>query len=296
MNNARILKNLLVGLLGCFTLPLTAHAITIDGGASPESVFRYGSDVFVSNVGSKLEPTTKDGDGFIGRIQLGNTLQKDIFAGNVPLNAPKGMGVYKDVLYVADIDRIVGIDLAAQRQVYEYSFIGYRVGFLNDVVIADSGLLYVSATDTGAIYSIDLKKGDVHPNIIKLPLTQLPGPNGLCLDAAQQRLFIGSFGVDKIPGELGVVDLSNNSYITVPGVHGMFDGIGLLDEKTLLVSDWVKLEKGAGVLKSVDIASGKVTILRQGLSGPADFLILNEHEYALPNMMNGSVLIEKLNR
>ncbi|HNA30950.1 MAG TPA: hypothetical protein PK437_12920, partial [Thiobacillaceae bacterium] len=37
---------------------------TIPGFSSPESVVAVGKDVFVSNLGVKLEPMEKDGDGF----------------------------------------------------------------------------------------------------------------------------------------------------------------------------------------------------------------------------------------
>lgn len=294
MSGIWVLKKLAVGVLACAALPLMAHASIVEGSASPESLLRYGSDILVANVGVKLEPTAKDGDGFIGRFQQGKVLEKDIFAGKVLLNAPKGMGVYKDVLYVADIDRIVGIDLNAKQQVLELSFAEQGVGFLNDVAISDAGMLYVSATDKGLIYSIDLAKGGAKPAIVPLPIAPLPGPNGLSFDKQQQRLIVASFGTDKAPGELGVVDLRSNSYAAVPGVHGLFDGIGLLSEHSVLVSDWGKFEKGAGALKQVDLASGKVTVVRQGLSGPADFVMLSEDEYALPNMMDGSIVFENL--
>jgi len=294
MSGAWVLKKLAIGVLACAALPLMGHASILEGSASPESLLRYGSDILVANVGAKLEPTAKDGNGFIGRFQQGKALEKDIFAGKVLLNAPKGMGVYKDVLYVADIDRIVGIDLKAKQQVLELSFAEQGVGFLNDVAITDVGVLYVSATDKGLIYSIDLARGGAKPTIAQLPIAPLPGPNGLFFDAQKQRLIVASFGTDKTSGELGIVDLRNNSYSAVPGVHGLFDGISLLGEQTVLTSDWGKFEKGAGELKQVDLISGKVTVVRQGLSGPADFVMLSEEEYALPNMMDGSIVVENL--
>ncbi|WP_137888849.1 hypothetical protein [Pseudomonas sp. 2FE] len=294
MSGALVLKKLAIGVLAWAALPLVGHASILEGSASPESVLRYGDDLLVANVGAKLEPTAKDGNGFIGRFQQGKVLEKDIFAGKVMLNAPKGMGIYKDVLYVADIDRIVGIDLKAKQQVLELSFAEQGAGFLNDVVITDAGVLYISATDKGAIYSVDLAKGDAKPAIAKLPIAPLPGPNGLFFDAQKQRLIVASFGVNKTPGELGIVDLRNNSYSVVPGVHGLFDGVSLLNEQTLLTSDWGKFERGAGELKQVDLVSGKVTVVRQGLSGPADFVMLGEGEYALPNMMDGSIVVENL--
>ena len=135
---------------------------------------------------------------------------KDILEGRVRLVAPKGMGFYQGVLYVADIDRLVGIDLTRKGQVWQVSFAEKGVGFLNDVAISDAGMLYVSATDAGKMFTVDLTADQFA--IASLPLPTLPGPNGLYFDAAKRRLIAASFGTDT---QLGVVDLVNR-----PGFRG----------------------------------------------------------------------------
>ena len=146
-----------------------------------------------------------------------------------------------------------------------------------------------SATDVGTIFVVDLTAAQ--PSISSLPLPAWPGPNGLLFDAAKGRLIVASFGTKTQPGELGVVNLANNNYTAVPGVKGLFDGVALLDEQTVLVSDWVKFEPGAGELKRVDLGTGEISMVRRGLSGPADFALCGNGEYILPNMMGGSILI-----
>lgn len=291
MASSCFFKRRVIGLLIAVIIPLASEAGIIKVGGTPESILCHGDSLLVSSVGAKLDPTAKDGDGYISLVSRSGKVIKDMFGGKIRLDAPKGMGVYKGVLYVADIDRLVGIDLTRKQQVWELFFVGKGVGFLNDVAISDVGMLYVSATDAGIIFIVDLTAAQ--PSISSLPLPVLPGPNGLRFDAAQQRLIVASFGANTRPGELGVVDLSNNSYAAIPDVKGQFDGIALLDEQTVLVSDWVKFEAGAGELKRVDLGTGKVTVVRRSLSGPADFTLCGNGEYVLPNMMDGSILIER---
>jgi hypothetical protein len=290
MDYGRIFNKKMIALLVAAALPLAAQANQSEVGGAPESVLRHGDALLVANVGAKLEPSAKDGDGYISLVRPGAETVKDMFEGKVRLDAPKGMGIHKGVLYVADIDRLVGIDLTRKEQVLELSFKEKGVGFLNDVAISDSGVLYVSATDAGSIFTVDLAADK--PSIASLPVPALPGPNGLYFDATKRRLIVASFGTDKAPGELGVVDLGNNSYTAVPGVNGLFDGIALLDEQTVLTSDWAKFEPGAGVLKRVNLSTGEVSVVRRDLSGPADFTLWADGEFALPNMMGGSILIE----
>lgn len=286
----RIFKRRVLGLVIAVAVPLISEASVVEVGGAPESVVCYGDALLVSNVGAKLEPTAKDGDGHITMMRLGGGVIGDIFAGKVRLDAPKGMGIYKGVLYVADIDRLVGIDLVRKQQVWELSFVGKGVGFLNDVAISDAGMLYVSATDAGTIFVVDLNAPK--SSISSLPLPALPGPNGLYFDSAMQRLIVASFGTKTQPGELGVVNMANNSYAAIPGVKGLFDGVALLDGQAILVSDWVKFESGAGELKRVDLSTGEISIVRRGLSGPADFSLCGNGEYTLPNMMGASILID----
>ena len=80
--------------------------------AFPESVIRYRDFYLVSNVGMKLNTET-DGDGFITKIDLNGQVLDSRFlpTGKEILHAPKGMAILDTVLYVTDIDRVIGFDL-----------------------------------------------------------------------------------------------------------------------------------------------------------------------------------------
>lgn len=292
MDYLNALKKRMAMTLVAAAIPAVAQAEIVNGFSSPESVLAMGDQYLVANVGEKLEPTGQDGDGYISLVGPGKERKRDMFEGNVRLDAPKGMGVYQGILYVADIDRLVGIDLQTGVQVRELSFAAKGVGFLNDVAISEAGTMYVSATDTGEIFRVNLNSGDLvgHP----LPVGPLPGPNGLYVDESRQRLIVASFGTDELPGELGVLSLENNEYRSVAGVNGLFDGVGLVDEHTVLVSDWGKFEPGAGELKKVDLNSGAVVVVHREASGPADFAMVDDARYVLPNMLDGTLTIGNL--
>lgn len=292
MDNKSLFKKRMALFVMAAALPAMGQAETMNGFNSPESVLVMGDHYLVANVGEKLDPTARDGDGYISRVGPGEERKRDLFDGTIRLDAPKGMGVYDGVLYVADIDRLVGIDLRQGTQVEELSFAARGVGFLNDVAISEAGTLYVSATDTGAIFRVNLNSGDVVAD--SMPVAPLPGPNGLYVDEPRQRLIVTSFGTDELPGELGVLSLETNEYRAIAGVNGLFDGVGMLDGNTAVVSDWGKVEPGAGELKKVDLNSGVVEVVLREASGPADFALLDDGRYVLPNMLEGTLMIGSL--
>src|SRR4051812_22417171 len=76
----------------------------LTGFKNPESVIVHKDHLFVSNTGEKLDPTTKDGDGYISMLNRkdGKMIEEKFISG---LNSPKGMYVKRNVLYVTDIDK-----------------------------------------------------------------------------------------------------------------------------------------------------------------------------------------------
>src|SRR6187455_2626537 len=75
----------------------------------PESVYfdKAGKVLYVSNIDG--EPWGKDGKGSIGKLGLdGKVLAVDWISG---LEAPKGMALQGNLLYVADLEQVVVIDV-----------------------------------------------------------------------------------------------------------------------------------------------------------------------------------------
>src|SRR5690606_14202619 len=82
--------------------------------------------IYVSNINGNH--SEKDGNGFISRMEADGTIsQLQWVAG---LNAPKGMAIMGDKLYVTDIDELVEINIADSSIANKYPVEGAT--FLND--------------------------------------------------------------------------------------------------------------------------------------------------------------------
>lgn len=263
----------------------------IAGFASPESVVVAGDVVFVSNVGEKLAPFAKDGDGFISRLDRQGNVRE--LKWKVGLNAPKGMIAYNGVLYVADIDRVLGWRLSDGRQVFELDLAATGVRFLNAFAAASGHRLLLSATDQNKVYVIHTRQ----PRYEEVRFDTPPrGPNGLKLDG--QVLTVAEWGSDERPnGRLRQYRLVGNQAkelrtfeITPPGY---FDGVVSLGGQRYLVSNWVRFEP-AGLLHWVDARTGQVTQVRApAMAGPAD-LALDGTDLWVPAMLEGKLYRLKL--
>ncbi|MCK5077576.1 MAG: ATP/GTP-binding protein, partial [Calditrichia bacterium] len=85
---------------------------------TPESVL-YNQNLnilYVANINGS--PAEKNGEGFISQLSIDGKIVKLKWI--TGLNAPKGMGVFKNKLYVTDIDRIVEIDIKKNEITKEY--------------------------------------------------------------------------------------------------------------------------------------------------------------------------------
>lgn len=244
--------------------PPRDQVIEVDDLASPESVIGDGNFYYVSNVGTKLEPSAKDGDGFIAKLDTaGEVVEAKFITG---LDAPKGSAIIDGTFYVADIDQVRAYDLASGEAQEAIDFSETETEFLNDLVAGPEGTLFVSATDINKIFQINLADGSYS----ELKTDGLiPGPNGLWYDEAEDDLYVVSF-VEGNQGKPGVLDLSKSpaTYQTVAEHRGSLDGVAKIDNY-LLVSDW----KTQSIV-IVDLDEGRVVTehpMSARIQGPADF-------------------------
>lgn len=109
-----------------------------------------------------------DGKGGVGKLSFdGKTYNGNWVSG---LNAPKGLGMYKDKLYAADISEVVVIDMKNGK-------IEKKIGIdsangLNDITVDNKGVVYVSDSRRAKIWRIE---NDV-PSLL---LDNIKGANGL---------------------------------------------------------------------------------------------------------------------
>ncbi|HEY5219027.1 MAG TPA: hypothetical protein VIJ16_04420, partial [Gemmatimonadaceae bacterium] len=123
------------------------------GLAHPESA-RYDSaaDVYyVSNING--DPAARDDNGFIDIVSADSfkvilTLVRGGKNG-VTLNAPKGLALAGDTLWVADIDAMRAFNKHDGALLQSIDLTPLHATFLNDVAVGGDGAVYVTDTGTG---------------------------------------------------------------------------------------------------------------------------------------------------
>jgi sugar lactone lactonase YvrE len=253
-----------------------------EGLQAPESaLYDDQRDVlYVSNVAGS--PTDKDGQGFISKVSPeGELVEAQWVSG---LNAPKGLGLEGGMVYVADIDRLVAIDIEKGEIAGEHQAAAAQ--FLNDVTVDGEGRVYVSDMAGNAIYRLD---GDSFE--IWVQDEALESPNGLL--AEEDRIVVGSWGVmtdgsaTKTPGHLKAVDLDSKEISSIGSGEavGNLDGVEATSEGDYLVTDWA-----GGALFRID-SSGDAEQILDLNQGSADLEYRADEKLAIIPMMNDNKLV-----
>lgn len=251
-----------------------------EGLRQPESVLfdPERNVLYVSNVDGG--PTDKDGKGYIAKLTPDGKVETAEWV--TGLNAPKGLGLYGDRLYVADVDRLVVIDIGTGEisKVYEAP----DAKFLNDIAVDKDGRVFVSDTLTDTIYALD---GDTFG--VWLNSGDLAAPNGLYAD--NDKLIVASWGKGEMmsakPDHLRTVDLDSKEIANLgDGTPiGNLDGLAPDGNGDFLVTDWV-----AGALFRVE-PSGKAEKLLDLNQGTADLFYRHDEKLVMIPFMNDGVLV-----
>ena len=152
--------------------------------ASPESTFydAASNSVFVSNINGGV--TDKDGNGYITRLTPDGKVVNAKWASG--MNGPKGLRGVGGTLWAADIDEVVGIEIASGRITSRVRIDGAT--FLNDLATAPDGSIYVSDSMKARIYIVRDGKASIFVEGEDLIET----PNGVLVDG--NRVIVGSMG------------------------------------------------------------------------------------------------------
>ena len=237
----------------------------ITGFQNPESVIAYKNHLFVSNTGLKLEPLAKDGDGYISMLSRedGKIIELKFIA---DLNSPKGMFIKKGILYVADVDKVLGFDIATKKKVFEADLSPYGVSYANDITRAFRGM-FVSATLKNAIFKIKTN-GKIKELKIK---GAFYGANGLDRKRVG-KLAIANFGdQNQSNGSFGKIGLITKKYKEFHK-SGIYDGIIRKCGK-LYITDWVNQNENKGrlIVSKRNSKKGLNEIqLEHPIGGPSD--------------------------
>ena len=259
------------------------EAWTASGFEAPESVvYDSARDIlYVSNIVGA--PDGKDGAGYISRLATDGTMQEAQWV--TGFDAPKGMVLAGDTLYVSDIDRLVAIDLEGGK--ISGSWPAEGAVFLNDTAIDAVGRVYVSDMMTDRIYVLD---GDSVS--VWLEDAALTHPNGL--EVQDGKLLVAAWGKDiqqdfstKVPGSLLSVDLETKAISVIGDGAGVgnLDGIEPDGAGGWLTTDWV-----AGGLYRIG-ADGKAQELLDLGQGSADLEYIPDQKLAIIPMMSDGVVV-----
>jgi len=203
----------------------------------PESaIYDIPNDIiYVSNING--DPTEKNSEGFISKLAIdGKVVELRWITG---LNAPKGMGLLADTLYVADVTQVVKIDTRLGEILSRTDM--PEAEFLNDIIIDDQGKVYISDTGNGAVYFLENGKAD-----FLLPKGTFERPNGL--NWMEGLLYVGTKTFIK---SVEPESLRIKVEINTPG--GV-DGLEIYKKKYFIFSDWL------GKVQMADFAGDAVIL------------------------------------
>jgi sugar lactone lactonase YvrE len=253
-------------------VPATAEKIAETAGMKvPESV-KYDPELdvyYVSNINGN--PSQKDNNGFIARVRADSTgvVTMLVEGGKkgVTLNAPKGLALRGDTLFVADIDALRMFNRRTGAALGSVDLRGRNATFLNDVVVGPDG---VYITDTGIVF--DAKGGMTHPGVNRIfkivgkTVTEpakgdsLGNPNGIAWDAVNNRFVLAPFGGNNVQ----TWSAGQANPATLASGPGGYDGIEVLPNGNVLVSSWT--DSTVQVIHP----GGHMTPLVKNVSAPAD--------------------------
>ena len=299
--NACFLSSMVLVLLGCDkkpapgasadTLPpaVADTAIVVDSMATPESALHDSiQDVYlVSNINGS--PSDLDNNGFISRVRPDGSVESLRFiaggVNGVTLNAPKGMALRGDSLWVSDITAVRIFNARTGAALGMIDFAPHGAVFLNDVASTPDGSLYI--TDTG----VRIANGEFsHPGpdrifrigpdgkaSVVMTGPKLGQPNGLAWDPGSNRMLLASLGDSTIyafaPGDTMLTPVVKGP--------GTYDGIEMLGGGQFLVSSHA-------VASILVYRNGSLTAVIDSLTDPADIGIDRKRARVLIPSLGGN--------
>ena len=210
---------------------------TTQGLKTPESVIYDDKNdvIYVANING--ESAAKDGNGFISILKPDGSVKTEQWV--TGLNAPKGMAIFNDKLYVSDIDQLVEIDIKNGKIIKKYDAPG--AVFLNDVTACMNGMIFVSDTRTAKIHVLSGEKLTVW-----LEGEPLKNPNGLM--AENGKLLVGDNSIFEI-------DITTKEIKVIIDDSGGVDGLEKNNNGELVFSSWpgrIFIQKNSKTIKLLD--------------------------------------------
>jgi sugar lactone lactonase YvrE len=239
---------------------------------------------YASNINGGL--MEQDGNGSIALLDSkGKLIDLDWVSG---LHSPKGLALYENRLYVADVRQLVVIDVTAAKIIARYHAEDSKV--LNGITVSERGKVYVSDWFGNSIYTLNDSELTVW-----LANTALESPNGLAID--KDYLYVASWGKNikedfttERSGSIKKISLTTQKIETIVPERGVnLDGISLYGKDKWLVSDFIN-----GEILLID-NQGKIEKSIKTQKGAADFYhVFDKELLVVPLIFDNSVVAYRL--
>ena len=199
---------------------------------------------FISNIVGY--GSVKDANGYIVEVKAGDLSVSKVFAENgragVMLDAPKGMTIHGDTLWICDIDQMRAINRKTGVAIISLDFRPYNALQLNDVTIGGDDAMYITdtgilMTDKGVIYKgadkiFQVKDGKISVIAAGAGLMR---PNGITWDKEKNHLVVVSF--DPFHSQMYTFSPGGQRQLLAKG-NGKFDGIEPVGGGRFMVASW----------------------------------------------------------
>ena len=227
--------------------------------------------LYVSNING--EPDVKDSSGYITRVMLSGEIIDTLPIAH--LNAPKGMTVAGNALYIAEIDRIVVYNLESQTIAKIYQPQGAE--FLNDITSDADNNVYISDTKAGCVFKIS-QQGELQKFFADSLCTEV---NGLC--RADAKIAMAS------ANRIITIDPLNARRRIFANLHFTPDGLKYHNDTTFIASDFL------GNIFAVTPKECRLLVnAREGVNA-ADFEYLPQQNILIvPTFFNNSIDIYEI--
>lgn len=240
----------------------------------PESVIfdQANNQIIVSNINGS--PVEKDNNGFISLLNLDGNLKKLNWVKG--MDAPKGMAIFNNKLYVSDIDQLIEIDISTAKITNRYP--APEAQFLNDVCINNMGDVFVSDNRAFIIYKLINKKLEIWTRD-----GNFKRPNGIF--ASKDDLLVGNY--DFIL-KINYQTKKRQKFIKDTG---SIDGLENVEGNYYIISDW------SGAIHLVSPQNKKIKLLDttpQGINAADIGFIKNEKIILVPTFYNNRIFAYRL--
>ena len=197
------LSTLVVPWIVVLGLDSTVHANPITNLKSPQCIaVDPGKGYFIGNANG--DPGDPHNHGFISKLNQDGEITELQFIrdgqGDAVLHSPTGMVSVGNRLYVADLDTVRVFDNSTGKPITAISLTRHDCSSLAGITATADGQLFVSDTDTNAIYRIDPSQ-DFRVSLV-VQDEGLSGPRGLAINPRTGHLV----GVSWTGGKIFEID------------------------------------------------------------------------------------------